>query len=125
MRQHPDERFAGPQHPFDLNAVAMHLRQEVRSGVAGHRQESLYKHGPTSLAFFIFAANARLAPHRTNGTVIIQLLKGRLTVNAEGTANELRAGHLIVLQANVQHEVVACEESEMLLTVHLEARPSA
>ena len=85
----------------------------------------LYKHGPTSLAFFIFSAGTRLAPHRTNGTVIIQVLKGKLIVNAEGQANELGSGNLIVLKANVQHEVVAHEESEMLLTVHLEARPAA
>lgn len=120
LREHPEDRFAGPQHQFDLTAVVARLRQEMSAGTSGHRQETLYKHGPTSLAFFIFAEGARLATHRTNGTVIIQSINGHLTVTAEDQTNELPAGSLLVLQANVQHEVVAREESEMLLTVHLE-----
>lgn len=125
LRQRPDERFAGPQHRFDLDAVAAHLHQEAGAGAAGHRQESLYKQGPTSIALFLFKAGSRLAPHRTNGTVLIHVVKGRLVVNAEGQVNDLGAGNILVLRANVQHEVQAPLESEMLLTVHLEPRPPA
>lgn len=119
-RQRPEERFAGPQHRFDLNAVAAQLRQESRTGTTGHRQESLYKDGPTTLALFLFDAGARLAPHRTKGTVIIQAVKGRLTVTAQGIANELPAGSVLVLKPGVEHEVLAHEASEMLLTVQLD-----
>ena len=123
MRQHPTERFAGPQHQFDLEAAAARLRQEVRSGTAGHRQESLYKHGSTTLALFIFGPQRRLPPHRTNGTVIIHVLKGRMTVTAGGRPHDLGPGGVLVMAAGVEHDVAAHEESEMLLTVHLDARP--
>lgn len=135
LRPHPEDRFAGTHHRFDLSAAAAHLAGEAErlageagrvageaSGIAGHRQQTLYKHGPTSLALFLFAAGTRLPPHRTSGTVIIQVLKGRLTVNAGGQANELAAGSLIVLEANLEHDVAAHEASEMLLTVHLDAK---
>jgi quercetin dioxygenase-like cupin family protein len=125
MRQHPTDRFADPQHQFDLEAVAAHLRQEVRAGTAGHRQESLYKHGLTTVALFIFGPQRRLPPHRTNGTVTIHVLKGRLAVTAEGRPHDLGPGGLLVMAAGVEHDVVAMEESEMLLTVHLETRTPA
>lgn len=120
-RPRPDERFAGPQHQYDLNVVATRIRQEVHPGVAGHRQESLCKRGPTTIALFLFGSQTRLAPHRTKGTVIIQVLKGRMSVMAEGQKHDLSSGGLLVLAASVQHEVLALEESEMLLTVHLDA----
>lgn len=125
MRQHPNDRFAGPVHEFDLDAAAARLRQEIRSGASGHRQESLHKHGSTSLALFIFGPQRRLPPHRTNGTVIIHVLKGRLTVTADGRPHDLGPGGVLVMAANVEHDVAALEESEMLLTVHLDARPTA
>ena len=122
MRQHPTERFADPLHQYDLGAVATDLRQEVRSGKAGHRQESLYKHGPTSVALFIFGPQKSLPPHRTNGTVTIHVLKGRMLITAEGRPHDLGPGGLLVMAAGVEHDVLAMEESEMLLTVHLDAR---
>lgn len=125
LRQRPEERFSGPQHQYDLDAVAARLRQEARANPSKHRQESLYKHGATSLALFVFEPLARLAPHKTAGTVVIQVLKGRLTVTAEGEPHELGPGGLLVMSADVTHEVVAREASEMLLTVHLDARTPA
>lgn len=128
LRQHPESRFAAPQHPFDLGEVAAKLKQEVQAGEAGHRQETLYKHGATSVSLFLFDHLTRLAPHRAKGVVTIHVLKGHLQVTAEGLAHDLGAGHLLVLAPGVEHDVVAREESQMLLTVHLDmsaANPSA
>jgi quercetin dioxygenase-like cupin family protein len=124
LRQHPRQRFAAPQHPFDLEAVAAKLRQEVQSGQAGHRQETLYKHGPMSVALFLFGKLTRLAAHRTKGVVIIQVIKGHLRVTADAQPHDLHAGGLLVLAPGVEHDVVARQESEMLLTVHLENAPA-
>jgi quercetin dioxygenase-like cupin family protein len=103
-----------------LGAVAAGLRREAGTGGAGHRQQSLYKLGPMSVSLFLFAPQARLAPHQTRGTVVIQVLKGRLLVTAEGEPHELGPGGLLVLAAGVRHDVAAPEESEMLLTVTLD-----
>src|SRR2546421_12590218 len=120
LRQHPAQRFAGPQHQFDLSAAAAKLRQEHEAGQAGHRQQSLYKHGPTSVSLFLFGRLTRLSPHRTKGIVMIHVLRGHLQVTADGEAHDLRAGNLLVLAPEVQHGIVAYEESQMLLTVTLE-----
>ncbi|HZL37681.1 MAG TPA: AraC family ligand binding domain-containing protein [Tepidisphaeraceae bacterium] len=120
LRPHPDGRFAALQHEFNLDEVAARLNAEVEAGEAGHRQEMLYKHGPTSVTLFVFGHLTRLPPHRTKGVVTIQVLKGHLQVTAESQSHNLHAGHLLILAAGVQHDVVAREESWMLLTVNLE-----
>jgi len=128
LRQHPESRFAASQHPFDLDEVAARLKQEIQAGEAGHRQETLYKHGATSVSLFLFGHLTRLAAHRAKGVVTIHVLKGHLQVMAEGNAHDLHAGHLLVLAPGVEHDVVAREESQMLLTVCLDAsaaNPSA
>lgn len=119
LRRHPEQRFALPQHQFDLNAVATKLREEVQAGVAGHRQQTLYKHATTTVALFLFGHLTRLKPHHTKGIVTIHVLKGHLQVTAEGQVHDLLASHLLTLAPGVEHDVVALQESEMLLTVHL------
>jgi quercetin dioxygenase-like cupin family protein len=120
LRQHPELRFAAPQHAFNLDEVAARLKQELQAGEAGHRQEMLYKRGPTSVSLFLFGNLTRLAPHRAKGVVTIHVLSGHLRVMAEGQPHDLHAGHLLVLAPGVEHDVVARKESQMLLTVHLD-----
>jgi quercetin dioxygenase-like cupin family protein len=120
LRPHPESRFAAPQHSLNLDEVASRLSRELQAGEAGHRQETLYKRGSLSVSLFLFGHLTRLAPHRAKGVVTIQVLKGRLQVTAEGQAHDLHTGHLLVLAPGVEHDVVAREESQMLLTVCLD-----
>jgi quercetin dioxygenase-like cupin family protein len=120
LREHPSSRFAAPQHRFDLETVTGVLAHEAQAGQAGHRQETLYKHGGTTVALFLFGHLTHLRPHRTNGTVVIHVLKGHLRVTAEEQTHDLRAGHLLVLASGIEHGIVAPEQSAMLLTVHLD-----
>ncbi len=120
LREHPESRFAAPQHGFNLDEVAEKLRQELRAGESGHRQETLYKRGPLSVSLFLFGRLTRLAQHCAKGVVTIQVLKGHLQVTAEGQTHDIPGGHLLVLAPGVEHDVVALEESQMLLTVCLD-----
>jgi quercetin dioxygenase-like cupin family protein len=124
LRPSPTTRFAAPQHAFDLAKVTARLKAELQAGEAGHRQETLYKHGQTSVALFLFGRLTRLPPHRAKGVVTLHVLDGHLQITAEGEVHDLRAGHLLAMAPGVEHDVVAMEESRMLLTVHL-AAPAA
>ena len=119
-RTHPNERFAAPAQAFDLNAAAEELSREATAPHAGHRQKSLYRHGPASLSLFVFQPGAELREHRTNGTVFIQVLQGRLTVGAAGERHDLPAGRVLVLAPGVPHDLRAEELTRMLLTVSLQ-----
>jgi quercetin dioxygenase-like cupin family protein len=108
---------------FDLDAAAAELSRETTAPHGGHRQKSLYRHGGASLSLFVFQPGAVLREHRTNGTVFIQVVKGRLTVNAAGERHDLAAGRVLVMSPGVPHDLHAEELTHMLLTVSLQPSP--
>jgi quercetin dioxygenase-like cupin family protein len=118
-RTHPDERFAPPAQAFDLVSAARELSSEANTGGHGHRQKTLYRYGNTTLAFFLFDAGARMREHRAAGTVFIQVLQGRLSVQAQDERHDLEAGQVLVMSPNVSHDLYAEQASQMLLTVSL------
>ncbi|MEX1017628.1 MAG: cupin domain-containing protein [Phycisphaeraceae bacterium] len=121
VRTHPNQRFATHEDVFDLDAAADQLLAEPGSGQHGHRQMTLFRHGPATLALFCFEqAGARMPDHTVNGPVIIHVLKGRLTIHTDDAEHDLSAGQLLRLAPNVRHDVVAAEPAQMLLTVSLE-----
>ncbi len=124
LREHPQERFAGPAHSIDLTIAAAALRAEPHAAVAGHRQIALYRQGPLTQVLFLFDAGGHLKEHRADGVVTIHVLSGRLSVRVADAAHELAAGQLVVLPPNTSHTVMAPVPAEMLLTVCREAKPS-
>jgi quercetin dioxygenase-like cupin family protein len=121
LRERPEQRFAGPVHVYDLAEVAKRLRGELEAGESGHRQQTLYKHGNTTVSLFLFGHLTRLSAHWAKGIVCIQIIRGHLRITAEGQSHDLRTGQLLVLAPGVEHDLVAPEESEMLLTVSLQS----
>ena len=119
LRVHPEQRFDHPELQFDLNDVAEKLMAEPL-GNRRHRQETIYRHGPLTVALFLFEAGASLTEHEAKGTITVQVLKGRLKMSADGEVHDLPAGSLLVLAPDVRHDVQAVEASQMLLTVCLE-----
>jgi len=119
LREHPEQRFGHPELPFNLNEVAAKLLAEPL-GERRHRQETLYRHGPLTVALFLFEAGASMSPHRAEGVVTVQVLQGHLKMTAEARTHDLPAGSLLVLAPGVQHDVQAVESSRMLLTVCLD-----
>jgi quercetin dioxygenase-like cupin family protein len=61
-----------------------------------------------------------MPPHRAKGTVIIQVIEGKLALDVVGVEHFLEAGGVLVLGPGVQHDVNALEKSLMLLTVCLD-----
>lgn len=128
LREHPDERFAPPQHTFDLLGVARALAAEPATGGRGHRQKTLYRHGRLTVALFAFDPGAALPPHKAAGAVTINVLSGQLRVRTPGGEHDLPAGNLLVLAPGVEHDVSAAGEgtpSVMLLQVHLDEPTAA
>lgn len=123
LRPHPSKRFAPDEHVFDLKVAAAELKREP-SGQHGHKQIALFKHGPATLALFVFDPGARLEDHVIDGPVIIQTLTGHLSVTTGERSYALPAGALLRLAPGVPHDVQASEASQMLLTVCVEGDSS-
>jgi quercetin dioxygenase-like cupin family protein len=125
LRPHPTDRFAAPQIEVDLQAMIKRLRAEPGAGERGHRQETLYRRGGATIALFVFDRFTRLEEHKASGIVSMHVLRGRLKITAGGTAHDLRAGQMLITAPDVPHEIVAEEESEMLVNIHLGQQPGA
>ena len=121
LRPHPSGRFAGESHALNLGEVLAALRAEAHPAARGHRQMTIFHRAPVTLVVFAFEPGGELADHVAHGLVTIQVLEGRLAVQADARDHELRAGSILVLNPDVRHHVRALEASAMLLTVHLES----
>lgn len=116
-RRPPRERFAGSEHAFDLRGVAAGLRDEHAPVRGGHRQMTIYHRTPVTLVLFDFDAGAQLTDHQADAQVTILALAGQLEVSTPAKTHRLPEGSLLVLDPGVRHDVVALEQSQMLLTV--------
>lgn len=116
-REPARDRFAPCELLLDFNSAADKLLAELNSGQNGHRQIALYKTNHTTIALFAFEAGGRMPQHRARGTVVIHVLSGKLQVSTPDAKHALSGGQALVLTADVPHDVVAEEPSQMLLTV--------
>ena len=122
LRQHPDQRFESAVHQLDLSTSAGALLAEPLPPNRKHRQETLYRRGPVTVALFIFERGASLPQHLAEGVVTVQVLSGRIKMNTEERTHELSAGQMLVMAPGVKHDVQAEETTRMLLTVCLEPK---
>jgi quercetin dioxygenase-like cupin family protein len=119
-RMPPVERFQPATIHFDLAAEVIRLNSEIDGGQSGHRQVALYKRETATIALFQFEAGGYMREHQAPGTVFVQVLKGKLSLSAEGHKYTLSDGGLIVFAPGTLHDVFAEEPSVMLLTVCLQ-----
>ena len=122
LRQHPDQRFLPSLLKIDLEQAASKLQSQSSSEKPKHRQETLYRHGPLTIALFLFDQGASMPQHAAEGVVTVQVLQGRLRMTAEGEIHDMPAGSILVFAPGVQHDVQAIEPTRMLLTVCLECQ---
>lgn len=123
LRPAPRGRFAGVSQVVDLGEALQALRAEAHPAHGGHRQITLLHHTPITQLLVAFEAGGALANHAAHGMVTLHVLEGRLMVQADGQDHTLSAGHVLILQPDVLHNVHALEASAMLLTVCLESQP--
>lgn len=117
LRTPPAERFAGIEHLIDLESALVALRKEPAGSANEHRQITIFRRGSLRLVLFAFEAGGRLTSHRAPGFVVIQALRGSVRVSTSATNYDLNDGQMVVLDPDVEHEVEALEQADILLTV--------
>jgi quercetin dioxygenase-like cupin family protein len=120
MRPAPRDRFAGTEHLFHLPAEADKLHAEALIPRNGHRQITLFRAGGVAIVLFVFEADGFLKGHKADGIVTIQVLSGEIVMTTAKDTYVMRAGSLLALTPNVEHDVRAASVSRMLLTVRLD-----
>lgn len=115
--QRPAQVLAAPWLSFDLNEELGRLSQEEIWARGDRNGKTLVKEPHLRLTLTLLKAGAWLGQHSTEGPVTIQVIKGRLRVLVDSERVHLSLGQIVALDARVQHDVEALEDSAMLLTI--------
>ncbi len=106
----------GPVLSIDL-AGALRLMQHEQRWSGNRNAMILIKHRDLRLVLSALRAGARLAQHNVRGTVLLQVLKGKIRVGFLDAVLEASAGEVVSLDANLGHEVKALEDAVLLIAI--------
>ncbi len=115
MRHPPEASEQGVE--FDLLALEQQMRTEPELAQNGHTARTLVRLPDLRVVLIVMSAGSRMAEHVALETATVQVLSGKLRLELPERALELPAGHLLMLQARVRHEVVALADSVFVLTL--------
>ncbi len=83
----------------------------------GHFAKTLFKKSDFRVVFMALEKGSALREHHADGTISVQVLKGRVRFSQQGNAHELPVGTMLALAASIKHELEALEDSACLLTI--------
>jgi quercetin dioxygenase-like cupin family protein len=108
---------SGPVLTFDLAKEADRLRHESPWDEHGRNAVTLVKHSDLRIVFIVMKPGAKLQEHHADARISIHALNGHVRLRLGDDTVDLRAGHLLALEANLPHDLEAIEESAVLLTI--------
>jgi quercetin dioxygenase-like cupin family protein len=111
------QRVAGTVLQFNLSEELATLRREEVWRRGEHNAKTLVKDADLRVILTAIKARAKLPVHQAPVPITLQTLQGHLQVQLPDQAIDLPLGSLLVLEANVAHDVEALEESAFLLTL--------
>lgn len=124
MTEKTGRALAGPLLSFDLAAEAAALRNSSVFRVRGHSARTLVKHPDLRLVLIVLKAGACIQQHRTDHRISVQAITGHVRLNLPDQTVDLPAGHALVLDKSILHDVVADEDSTVLLSMSGAPGPS-
>lgn len=118
-----------PQRPegdrvLDAQLVQIDLAKyirEIKNEEAWHKSDrnaiTIFKADAMTIVLVALHANAEMKPHTAKGVISVQVLEGSIKFGTTGQSVTLDKTQMVTLHENIQHSVVALEESVFLLTV--------
>ncbi len=70
-----------------------------------------------TITLFAFDRGQRLSEHTSPYDAVVQVLEGQAEIKIRGERQQVLSGQLIIMPANVPHEVAAKDRFKMLLTM--------
>lgn len=110
--------LAGPLLEIDFERELQQLRGEDSwQRETGRSSKTLAKYPDFRIVLILMKSGTQMRQHKAEGRVSIQQLKGQVCIHLADRKVNLSAGHLLVLDCGVLHDVEAVEESALLLTI--------
>ena len=83
----------------------------------GRNARTLLKQGPLRVTLVMVRAGGKIAPHRADGPITVQILNGDIQFRVSGREHRLTPGDLLVVNAGVEHDVGSEGGGTFLLTL--------
>jgi quercetin dioxygenase-like cupin family protein len=109
--------LAGEGLVFRLADEVRELREDLGRASGGRSSKTLAKAGGLRVTLVMLDAGVTLEPEAAAGGASLQVLEGRLRVQADGEEWELAPGDPVALGHNLREPVRAIEQSAFLVTV--------
>jgi quercetin dioxygenase-like cupin family protein len=115
--QRPPRLLAAPSLQFDLAAELTSLRAESSWQLADRNARTLVQEAGLRIVLVGLKTGARLEEHRLEGLCTVYTVSGCIRHSVSGGTIDLPAGHVLVLDRGVAHNIEALDESAFLLTI--------
>ena len=112
-----DRSLGGEVLGFALDEERARLDDPALLERNGRNARTLVKNGPLRVVLIMVGPGGRIAPHRAPGPITVQVLDGEIRFRALGQDHRLGVGELLVLDAEVEHDVFSEAGGTFLLTV--------
>lgn len=112
----PDGNMVDKLAQFDLLHEIADAEQK-KPWPSGHYARTLFKKHDFRVLLINMENGSQMKEHHADGTLAIQVLKGKVRVNVGGKPHELAAGNLFTLAGSIRHDVEALDDSAFLLTI--------
>jgi len=91
---------------------------------AGIQLITLVKTATLEVRRLVLPKGREIPTHQAPGEITVHCLEGRVAFTAGGTTRALEAGQMLFLDAGDPHSIVGLEDSSLLVTKLLPARPA-
>lgn len=95
---------------LDLNALAEYQKDGIVSRI-------VLKQKAGNITLFAFDKGQELSEHTAPFDAVAQVVDGEVLVSLGKEKFPLKAGHLIIMPANIPHAIYAVEKFKMILTM--------
>ncbi|NGM63798.1 cupin domain-containing protein [Sphingobacterium sp. SGR-19] len=106
-----------PLVEMDLFGFIEQIKNEPTWADSERNSITIFKSETITIVLIGLHENAELKPHKTNGTISVQVLSGKIEFSTEDRSVQIEKGQMITLQENLMHSVKALTESFLLLTL--------
>jgi quercetin dioxygenase-like cupin family protein len=102
---------------FNLGDEVQGLRGDLSRATGGRAAKTLAKSDRLRVTLVFLRGGVTLEPQASAGGCSLQVLEGRLRVQADTRVLEARPGDLVVLSENLRQPITAEEDAAFLVTV--------
>jgi quercetin dioxygenase-like cupin family protein len=113
----PAHTLSGPGLQFHLNEEMQSLRGDLGRTSGGRAAKTLAKAGGLRVTLVLLQGGTTLEPQATAGGASLQVLEGRLHIQADGRELKVERGDLVALSENLRGPIGADEDTAIIVTV--------